>query len=122
MCRNIRRSGWVSGLEKITWQERKNLLEYKEGCEMSKVQEFVDQVKEDGLVAISEAIFKDHKGFKQNITPAQYCETLGEELGISAEEAAEELLQALNGSYDKVIGECEQCSAFLTENQEHVCS
>ena len=31
MCRNVRRSGWTSGKEYLTLQERRNLDNYKDG-------------------------------------------------------------------------------------------
>ena len=90
---------------------------------MSRLQEFCNRVKNDGLLGVSGAIFKTHESpngkfvYKANTTPERYCEVMGEIHGVSAEKYADNLLNMMDAPSEKIVGECDKCFRLLTESE-----
>ena len=94
---------------------------------MSRLQEFCERVERDGIFCVYGSNFKDHKSpngkynYKTNTTPEQYCRDMGESVGASAEEYANELLNMMDAPSQKIVGECEKCFKLLTEFEAEYC-
>ncbi len=91
---------------------------------MTRLEEFCKRMEDDKVIQISGGVFIDHtrpngQKIKANITPENYCISMGNIYSTSAEEYADELLDFLDAPTQEIVGECPYCYAFLIEGDPH---
>ncbi len=92
--------------------------------DMTRVEEFCKRMEDDEVIQLSGGVFKDHTRqdgtvIKANITPEDFCTSMGNMNKMTAEEYADIVLTTLDSPMQRIVGECPQCFAFLIEGEVH---